>query len=259
MKNSKMIILTLTLLFNSTFAFGNSLYEPNHTSFKQGFEAGLQALEFQAKQDGYTQKEIKLTKPYLLVYEIKAMPLNEALFLQIIAFKEGFETHLSKNFVSFGEFNREIDAKAKAKELQKLFQLNVNFIKIYKNKQSFLSYPYLWQDFHTALLDEAIKLGVIVKETEKIVYRNIIKEANTKPAPVQKNKEFTLKNAKAMSYKLINKEASQKDSLNYTENTLLDKKDYEFEKEIQTKQGETFIKVKNENVYFSILDVEFKE
>ncbi len=107
--------LSIVLIFGANLCFGNSFYEVNHISFKEGFEAGLKALEFQAKQDGFKAKQILVSKPFLLVYEIKNTPLDEALFLQIIADKEGFETHLSRDFVSFGAFDREIDAKAKAK------------------------------------------------------------------------------------------------------------------------------------------------
>lgn len=259
----KVKLIFCIAILATNLAFGSSFYEPSHKSFKEGFNAGLQALEFQAKVDGYKQKSIQVNKPYLLVFEIKNTPLNEALFLQIIAFKEGFDTHLSKNFVSFGEFDRLIDAQDKKKELERKFKLNASAVKIYTNITSFLTYPFLWQDFHSVLVQDAIRAGVIYEEKEKIVYKTIYKE--TKKPAVKKVKEttkkFTLKNAKAMSYKLIGKdnENYELDSLNYAENALLNKKEYEFEREITTRQGEKFVKVKDENLYFSSLDVELKQ
>lgn len=251
---NKLKILICLLSFNLCFA--NSFYEVNHISFKEGFQAGLQALEFQAKQDGYKQKQIVVSKPFLLVYEIRNIPLDEALFLQIIANKEGFETHLSKDFISFGEFERQIDAKSKAKELLNKFKLKENSIKIYTNTQSFLTYPFLWQDFHTKLLQEAIDLGVIVKEKEKIIYKTIYKN-NESPKTQIKTKKLIFKNAKAMSYQSLEGDLTQ--SSNYKEAGLVKAQEYEFEKEIQTTESEIFVKVKDKNLYFSKFDVEIKE
>lgn len=256
----KFKIFTIFLIFSFSVSYANTFYEPNTISFKEGYEAGLQALEFQAKQDGYKQKQIEVFKPFLLVYEIKNTPLNEALFLQIIAQKEGFDTHLSRDFISFGQFEREVDAKSKAKELASKFKIDETSIKIYTNKKNFSTYPYLWQDFHTKLLKEAIDLGVIVEQKEKIVYKTIYKNSkgsDKEIKPKTNTKKIIFKNAKAMSYQSLG--GILEDSLNYTEAGLVNKQEYEFEKEIQTKQGEIFVKVKDKNLYFSILDVEIKE
>lgn len=255
----KFKIFTIFLIFSFNISYANTLYEPNTIRFKEGFEAGLQALEFQAKQDGYKQKQIEVSKPFLLVYEIKNTPLNEALFLEIIAQKEGFDTHLSKDFISFGQFEREIDAQSKAKELVDKFKINKALVKIYSNKQSFTTYPFLWQDFHTKLLQEAIDLGVIVQEKTiyKTIYKEIPKVNNSKSKPKIDTKKMILRNARAMSYKNLSN--NQDDSLSYTEIGLVNQQEYEFEKEIKTKQGEIFVKVKDKNLYFSILDVEIKE
>ena len=90
----------------------------------------------------------------------------------------------------------------KDKELLNKFKLKENSIKIYTNTQSFLTYPFLWQDFHTKLLQEAIDLGVIVKEKEKIIYKTIYKN-NESPKTQIKTKKLIFKNAKAMSYQSL--------------------------------------------------------
>lgn len=194
-------ILLISFLSLSV-AFGNNYYDTNHKSFKDGFEAGLQALSFQAKTDGYASKLIKMPYNFIAVYETKEMPLHEALFLQIIANKEGFETHLSRDFISFGGFDREIDAKDALETIVKKFKLNKKQAKIYRNTKEFVTYPFLWQDFHTNLINEAIQRGVII-ETQIIekAPRVISKTKTTASKPKEQPKKdstFILRNHKAM-------------------------------------------------------------
>lgn len=259
MKTFKKLSILLIFGANLCLANTNSFYEVNHISFKEGFEAGLKALEFQAQRDGFKAQRILVSKPFLLVYEIKNTPLNEALFLQIIADKEGFDTHLSKDFLSFGSFNREIDAKSKAEELLSKFKLDKKSLKILKNEMSFSTYPFLWQDFHNTLLNDAISAGVLVEEkiVYKTIHKNPTKEVEAKAKPKIVSKKIVFKNAKAMAYQSLG--GAENDSLNFSETKLLNKKEFEFEKEITTTQGEKFVKVKGENLYFSALDTEIKE
>lgn len=239
------------LLVNLSFA--SSFYEPNEKSFKDGFYAGLKALEFQAKNDGFTHKVIEIKAPYLLVVDIKNKSLNDVLFLQIIANREGFESHLCADFVSFGEFERKADAQDIAQMIEKRFKVKT---KILNNVKEIVTYPYLYQDFYADILAKAKELGIIVET--KIIKTAIPKQV-VKSAPVKKTtsvRYMKLQNAKAMSYYLNNADA--KNSKSFSESGLRQNSDFIYDKKVTTNQGETFYKVKNENLYFSDKDIILK-
>lgn len=248
---SKRFILVILLSFLAlSKAFG--YYEPNDKSFKDGFEAGLKALEFQAKNEGFTSKNIKISKPFTLLLDIKEMPLSEVLFLQILASREGIESHLSEDFLYLGSFEREIDAKDRIKSLIAKFKLNAKNLKIHKNIQEIITYPYLYKSFYESLLQKAKEQGIIVET--KILTKTTIKNPVQKPlvkkvSPIQ----FTLKNAKAMSY--VSLGGVENDSKNYEEKGLKKRQNFTFEKKIKTNLGESFIKVAGENLYFLEADV----
>lgn len=240
------------LLVNLSFA--SSFYEPNEKSFKDGFYAGLKALEFQAKNDGFTNQVIEVKAPYLLVVDIKEKSLNDVLFLQIIANREGFESHLCADFVSFGEFERKADAENIAQMLEKRFKVKT---KILRNMQKIVTYPYLYKDFYLDILKKAKELGIIV---ETKVINQPIKPVVTKPKPTIKKQEVVkymkLKNPRAVAYYLNNADASN--SKSFSESGLKANSDFIFDKKVTTKQGEIFYKVKNENLYFSDKDIVLK-
>lgn len=240
------------LLVNLSFA--SSFYEPNEKSFKYGFYAGLKALEFQAKNDGFTNQVIEVKAPYLLVVDIKEKSLNDVLFLQIIANREGFESHLCADFVSFGEFERKADAENIAQMLEKRFKVKT---KILRNVQIIVTYPYLYKDFYLDILKKAKELGIIV---ETKVINQPIKPVVTKPKPTIKKQEVVkymkLKNPRAVAYHLNNADASN--SKSFSESGLKSNSDFIYDKKVITKQGEIFYKVKNENLYFSDKDIVLK-
>ncbi|MBK3487556.1 hypothetical protein JF116_09200 [Campylobacter fetus subsp. venerealis] len=240
------------LLVNLSFA--SSFYEPNEKSFKDGFYAGLKALEFQAKNDGFTNQVIEVKAPYLLVVDIKEKSLNDVLFLQIIANREGFESHLCADFVSFGEFERKADAENIAQMLEKRFKVKT---KILRNVQIIVTYPYLYKDFYLDILKKAKELGIIV---ETKVINQPIKPVVTKPKPTIKKQEVVkymkLKNPRAVAYHLNNADASN--SKSFSESGLKSNSDFIYDKKVITKQGEIFYKVKNENLYFSDKDIVLK-
>ncbi|MCI2236843.1 MAGE domain-containing protein [Helicobacter sp. CaF467b] len=243
--------LALCALFSCNLAFANSFYEPNSKSFKDGFEAGLKALEFQAKNDGFQPKEIPILKPYILVFDISKTPLNEVLFLQNIASREGFKTQLTKNFLSFGEFEREADAKELEKQLLERFKIKT---KVLKNTDKIITYPYLFTDFFQALLNKARDEGILIEtkiiETKPKITRKAISQTPKNLA----TKSIEFKNSRAMSYYL----RGELDSKNIFENGLIPSKIYPFGEMIKTPQGENFVKVKDKNLYFSIEDVFIK-
>lgn len=244
----KKLLLFFTLSLSVTFA--TSFYEPNDKSFRDGFQAGLKALEFQRKNDGLQPQKIEINKPFLLVFETKNTPLSEALFLQVIASREGYDTHITKDFVSFGGFDREADAKEIAQQLQKKFKIT---LKILRNQSFIVSYPFLWTDFYTKLLQEAIEKGVIpeIEVIEQRVVREIVvRQQQSQPQETIKN--FTLKNAKAMSYRVV---GTNSDSRNFKEMTLTNTKEYQLGRVVTTSNGEKFVKVRDKNIYFAIDDV----
>lgn len=256
----KKIILFIFVMLNIAFgAIGaiNSveIYEPNSKNFRDGFEAGIKALEFQAKTDGFQQKLIPINKPYLLVFDIKNTPFHEALFLQIISAREGFDTHFTKEFVSLGEFERDIDAKD-AKELMiRKYKINAEYVKILKDIKNIVTYPYLFQDFYKTVINDARDKGYII-QTEIVEIEKVIQPKITQPKPKKiVTKKITFKNNRAMGYTL---QGNEKFSQSFAEKELLKQSNYEFEKNIVTNDGERFVKVKGQNLFFADSDVEVK-
>lgn len=245
------ILFVFILGFNQAFAYYDEI---NDKSFKDGFEAGLKALEFQAKTEGFTAKLININKPYVLLLDIKEMPLSEVLLLQVLAAREGIESHLSEEFLYLGSFEREIDAKDRIKTLISKFKLNAKDLKIYKNIKEILTYPYLYKTFYQNLLQRAREEGIIVETkilTQPIIKNPVIakKPISKKPNPIN----FTLKNSKAMAYLSLG--GSESDSKNYEEKGFLPKQNFTFEKRIKTSSNENFVKVAGQNLYFLESDI----
>lgn len=253
----KKIFINLVFVIFSFVAMGADIvdiYDPNSKTFRDGFEAGIKAVAFQAKTDGFQEKLILITKPFLLVYDIANVPLHEALFLQVITSREGFDTHFTRHFVALGEFEREIDAKDAKDLIAKKYKINPSVLKILKNQNSIVTYPFLFDGFYKTLLNEAQNLGYVIK-TETI-YTNQTQITKPKNAKLKvTSKKIIFRNKKAMGYML---NGDQEQSVNYTEKGLMQSKNYEFEKSIKTNEGESFAKVKGQNLYFSNSDVDIK-
>lgn len=231
-------------------------FKTNEAFFKDGFKAGIKALEFQRRNDGYEPQKIAIKKEFFIVYNITNLPYEEALFLQNIASREGFETHMTKTFLFFGEFERHADALKATQELKEKFDIDA---KIEQNKGGdfLITYPKLWGDFYQNLMAQVSSRGYIVTAEHVPVNpkSNIESKRSTKQTQTQNHKIFTLKNSKAMSYKKI---GPGNDSRDYQEGGLVDKKDFysgNYGKPIITNQGEKFYKVLNKNIYFSSEDV----
>lgn len=255
----KKLILISAIMINLFGAFNNNnidIYEPNTKNFIDGFNAGIKALEFQAKNDGFQQQLININNPYLLIYDISNTPLHEALFLQVISAREGFDTHFTKDFVSLGEFEREIDAKDAQNLIISKYKLESKHLKILNNVKNLVTYPFLFHNFYKNILNEAQKLGYIQKTD--IVYADVIKIEKPKKTKKKKqeiSKKIIFKNAKSMGYMLFGEETNSK---NFIESNLYSKENFEFDKTITTNEGEIFVKVKNQNLYFSNSDVNIK-
>ncbi|TEY00714.1 hypothetical protein [Campylobacter sp. US33a] len=259
-----------TLIIACVFANANVIqYElkANEEIFKKGFEAGLKALEFQRKNDGYAPKKVEIQKEYFITYNITKMPYNDVIFLQNITAKEGFDTHITKDKLFFGEFEREADAKDALQTLKDKFKINA-VINKNKGNEILVTYPKLWGDFYTHIIDKVAKDGYLIKvEVIEVQPKAIEQKPKKEEKPkktqqvkfenelIKKEKKFfRLKNQKAMFYSV---KGDNKDSKNYKEKSLISNGNFalESEKPIVTKQGEKFYKVANKNVYFSDRDV----
>lgn len=261
----KKIILILALFIaTNLFAANNVLqYElkANEEIFKKGFEAGLKALEFQRKNDGYAPKKVIIQKEYYITYDITKMPYSDAIFLQNIASKEGFDTYITKDKLYFGEFEREADAKEAIEDLKSKFKITAK-INQKKDNEFLITYPKLWGEFYTYIIKKAQELGYVVKievieaqpKAKKVYIPKKTNVANTKTVQPATKKYFTLKNIKAMAYTATDK----MDSKSYKDKGLVGKRRFELSKEglIKTEQGESYYKVDGENLYFSDRDVE---
>lgn len=268
--------ILLILLSLSVFVFGIDRYNninirqmelrQNEAVFKAGFEAGIKALEFQRKNDGYEPKKVEINKAYYITYDITKMPYEEALFLQNIAAREGFDTHITKKYIFFGEFEREADARKAVNDLNAKFQINAQ-LRQNQGGEFLTTYPKLWGQFYTYFMGEVKRLGYL---NANECFNSSIQsnKTNTANANLDKKKSkisanislFTLKNSKAMSYMNFDKTKNSRfNSYEYKETGLKLKQNFpmgNFNKPYETTQGELFYKVLNKNIYFSDKDVE---
>lgn len=244
--------------------------------FKAGFEAGIKSLDFQRKNDGFKPKRVNINKAYFITYEITKMPYEEALFLQNIAAREGFDTYITKKYIYFGEFEREADAVKAVNDLNSKFRIKAQLHK--SNGGEYLTtYPKLWGQYFTLFEQEIKNLGYIKADECASADNNkssksLVTDSNTQTAnrgtsriytTKTKTSYFTLKNSKAMSYMNYDKnDNSRRNSLEYIESGLKPKKRYpvgNFKRPYLTIQGESFYKVLNQNIYFSDKDVLIEE
>lgn len=257
----KAFILALGLIATSSFAYNDA------NTYKDGFEAGLNALKFQVANDGVTPTKINLTKKYILLLPSDRISIDDVIYMQYIAGKENFKTHITKNELIFDNYDRLIDAQVGQKKVKDLFNHDA---KIVENIKDYYSYPVLAEPVFDAVAASYRKDGAI-KETkiiyvsganskstsEKIIVENDNKtNVVKKPAPkplVIKNAE--LKYEKAQAYKL---NGSGKLSKDFVESFIVEKQVFRTANTITTKEGESFVKVLNENTYFLASDVEIK-
>lgn len=246
--------------------------------FKAGFEAGIKSLDFQRKNDGFKPKRVNINKAYFITYEITKMPYEEALFLQNIAAREGFDTYITKKYIFFGEFEREADAVKAVNDLNSKFRIKAQ---LHKNNggEYLTTYPKLWGQYFTLFEQEIKNLGYIradecANTDNNKSNKSLVANSNTQTTTASsgtsrvyttkvKTSFFTLKNSKAMSYMNYDKNNnSRHNSLEYIESGLKLKKRYpigNFKRPYLTIQGESFYKVLNQNIYFSDKDVLIEE
>lgn len=242
----------------ASFLFAATFYNPQDLSYREGFEAALKAVEFQRKNEGIKPRKITFNKPFLIIMETNKMPISEVLFLQNIAHREGFETYLTRKFLTFGNFERRADAEEAVKDLSEKYQIKAT-IKEIPGDFFIVTYPSLVNEFYAQFLKQAEDAGFVVK-VEVIEIEKQTKCATaqkiTKPIKKRKVSYFTLKNARAMSYFLRD---NPEHSSSFVEYKLKRSEKFILEntKPVTTQSGEKYYKVKSKNLYFNSLDVVF--
>lgn len=257
----KKSLVAVSILAVSVFAGDLNPYE---RAFKSGFEYGLRANAMQKDIDGVRATRVNYTKPFVVSYDIQKIPYSEVLLTQFLAHNDGFKTHLTKNLLLFGDFEREADAKQAVEYLKKNFNVSANIISLSK-VQGLATNPLLWSGFYDEVLSQAKAQGVIVQE--KVVERTVEKVVE-KPVFIEepKNKSRSqLKKATPMEYqiKLINDKAmgyvltgsSKKLSSNYVEDGIKSGVFKWYPQGIySTEKGEKFVRSTDE-IYFLYKDV----
>lgn len=256
----KKIMLCVAVLASFMFA--------NEYDFRMGFEAGLKATDFQRKNEGIQPRKVYINKPYIVILDTENIAISEVLFLQQVAYKDGYQTYLTENSLFFGGFDRKADAQNAMRLINKEYNIK-SVVKSVSKGYELVTYPNLWQEATINILNLAKQQGYLLKteivEKDKIVIKEIIKKQPiikkvqpvvTKPKVEIKPpvKIMNLKNQKAMSYILEGNNSNS--SINFKEYQFLSGSyDIESETPIKTYQGEVFYKVKGENLYFNALDV----
>lgn len=258
----KTLIVALGLITTSAFAYSDA------NAYKDGFESGLKALKFQVANDGVMPKKIDLPRKYVLLLPIDRISIDDAIYMQYTAAKEDFKTHITKNELIFGNYDRLIDAQVGQAKIKDLFNYES---KIVENIKDYYTYPVIAEPVFNEVAASYRKDGAI-KET-KIIYVNTGSKANSEKIIVENNKTksstvtkkstkpLVIKNAelkydKAQSYRLKN--GGGKSSKDFIESYVVEKQNFRTANTITTKEGESFVKVLNENTYFLKSDVEIK-
>lgn len=226
--------------------------EHNATNiFKQGFEEGIKATRFQALNDGFRPKSVKMRNNFVLVFDTTNIAYAEALYMQYLAAKEGFEeTYITKNTIIFGSFAREIDAQEAQKKIAKMFGVGTKIENCVG--KTFMTEPLLFSDFS----DELFAVSATKKESEKPKKRLVAKPKKAEEKVVEK--QIVLKQP-TYSYYKANMNSTKESSSNYHENKIVGaSKQYVLDKKVVTPEGEIFYKAKGENLFFKDVDVEIK-
>lgn len=257
----KKSLVAVSILAVSVFAGDLNPYE---RAFKSGFEYGLRANAMQKDIDGVRATRVNYTKPFVVSYDIQKIPYSEVLLTQFLAHNDGFKTHLTKNLLLFGDFEREADAKQAVEYLKKNFNASANIISLSK-VQGLATNPLLWSGFYDEVLSQAKAQGVIVQEkvvertVEKVVEKPVFieepKKQVKKPAQKATPMEYQIKliNDKAMGYVLTGN--SKKLSSNYVEDGIKSGVFKWYPQGIySTEKGEKFVRSTDE-IYFLYKDV----
>jgi len=225
--------------------------------FKDGFEAGLKALQFQIKNDGAVPQKIVLDKGLIVILPVESIAINEIIYIQYIASKEDFRTHLAREGIIFGNYDRQIDAQEARDRIKRILNYET---KIIANRGDFYTNPIIAKPVYDLIAQELVEEGAI--RDVKVVYVNNTPKTTTTAQPAKKEvkeqpniRNASLKNTKAQAYKAT---GDDKNSGNYQESFIAEGSKFKTSNTIVTDSGEVFVKVLNENIYFLKSDVEFQ-
>lgn len=112
----KKITLCSIILASQLFGAYNEL-----EVFKKGFTVGLEAVDYQLNHEGFEPKQIEITSPYAVVWEIEKVQTRDILYLQHLLNRDGIESYILKDFLLVSTFDRLADAKALAKKINSMY------------------------------------------------------------------------------------------------------------------------------------------
>ena len=254
----KMFLGLLLMLGFLEASFATNFYNPQDRSFKAGFEAGLKALEHQRLTEGVQPKEVDMGDSFYLTVDTKNMPLPEILFLQNISAREGYKSYLTRNFLVFTDFKRKADAVEAQNQLSNHYKVKAALNQSKNTK--LITYPILWGEFYRRFLADVEQNGYAVKvdviEVPKVVQKvvRVYSDEQTNVNAGEQKLYGTIINNKAMSYTL---KGSKNLSRSFRDNGFMERQEFDFgnDKQTITSTGESFYKVKNQNLYFSTKDI----
>lgn len=254
MKKISMFLLTLGLSIN--------LFAKEIESFKKGFTIGLEAVEYQLKNEGYEPKKIELESPYIVMMDIKETPTNDILYFQHLLAKDSINSLITKEFLLIKAFDREPDAKSLKKIIESKYPVKLEVKEL--TNGTIETYPILFTRTFDNVISSVTKNADItyIKKYETPLQIRLEEEKK----PKKKITYFKLKN-EAMAYKykydqntVPKCEPSQRrcfDSKLFYENKIY-KKGTSFKKGgiYKTNEGELFQKVHNTNLFIDLNDIQ---
>lgn len=239
-----------------------NLFAKEIESFKKGFAIGLEAVEYQLKNEGYEPKKIQLESPFIVIMDIKKTPTNDILYFQHLLAKDSINSLITKDFLLIKAFDREPDATSLKKIIESKYPVELEVKEL--TNGIIETYPILFTRTFDNVISSVTKKADIayVKKYETPLQIRLEEEKK----PKKKIKYFKIKN-KAMSYKYkYDKNTAPQcepsqircfDSKLFYENKIY-KKGTSFKKGgiYKTNEGELFQKVHNTNLFIDLSDVQ---
>jgi len=250
-------------LFLAGVSLTSSLLATELDSFKKGFTIGLEAVEYQLKNEGYEPKIMQLDSPYIVVMDIKNIPTNDILYFQHLLAKDSINSLITKNFLLIKSFDRIADANELKKSLQSKYSVELKVQEL--TTGTIETYPILFsRTFDKVITDVTTNYDIkYVKQYETPLQIRL--ENKNKPKKKKVYRTFRLKNtAMAYTYKYDqdsdlqcgNTKGKCFDSSLFDEKKVYTKGRYYRKGGVyRTSDGELFQKVYNTNLFFDLNDV----
>ena len=245
-----------------TFGLISNLFANEIESFKKGFSIGLEAVEYQLKNEGYEPKIIKLESPYVVIMDIEETATNDILYFQHLLSKDSINSLITKKFLLIKAFDRKPDAKALKKTIENKYPVKLAVREL--TDGIIETYPILFSRTFDKVISKVTKKADIAYVRKYKTPLQIRLEKKKEPKP--KFTYFKLKNS-AMSYKYKYNEdtfpqCGSPRSKCFDSKLFYENKIYKIGKKFkkggvyQTNDGEFFQKVYNTNLFIDLSDVE---